>query len=171
MLQWVQDRFVEDSQAVLPLQDKGLLRAYAIFDYLRVSQGVPLFLEAYLQRFSRSAAAMHLHLPLDLEETGQIIRELIRRNSVSEAGIRLILTAGSIPDDHYPFESRLAILCEPPRQPDPQALQEGIRLYPYPYLRFMPRVKTTHYVPYMVLLPLLRAQGWHDVLWNFQGSR
>jgi branched-chain amino acid aminotransferase len=61
-------RFIPLAEATIPVNDLGLQRGYGIFDFLRITDGVPLFLEDHLDRFYQSADKMRLSIPLNRDE-------------------------------------------------------------------------------------------------------
>jgi len=95
---FLNDQFLPDDQALLHVSDLSMQRSYAIFDFFRTLNGVPLFMEDHLDRFEASAKAMHLPLSKSREEIRSIIKELIIRSSLAEAGIRLMVTGGYTTD-------------------------------------------------------------------------
>jgi len=150
--------------------DLSVLRGYGIFDYFVVRGGVPLFVEDYLQRFVRSAEAMHLPLEYDQHALHQQVLELIEANGQPEAGIRLVLTGGYAEDGYSPVQPQLYILQYPfPRKPQAY-FTEGVKLLTHPYQRALPEIKTTNYTMGIYLLPRLRAAAALEPLYYQDGK-
>ena len=90
MIAYVNHTFIDEEKAVLQVGDLALQRGYAAFDFLRTKNGVPLFIDDYLDRFFNSAAELHLRPAQTKKEVKEIIHELIKRNKLHESGIRMI---------------------------------------------------------------------------------
>jgi branched-chain amino acid aminotransferase len=60
---FINDRFVPSAEATLPIDDLSIQRGYGVFDFFRLIGQQPLFPDDHLQRFYRSAAALHLTVP------------------------------------------------------------------------------------------------------------
>ena len=113
MAAFINDRFIENDEALLHVSDLSIQRGYGIFDFFRTINGIPLFLHDHLDRFYASASAMHLPLKKTPEELSFIVHELIKKTGVSEAGIRIMLTGGNSTDSYHPAEPNLVITCNP----------------------------------------------------------
>src|SRR5687768_6261342 len=94
MLAFVNGEFIPEQKAMLGVGDLSIQRGYAIFDFFRSRNFVPLFLQDYLQRFYNSAQGLRLPVPYSQEQTTKIIHELVEKNAVANAGFRLVLTGG-----------------------------------------------------------------------------
>src|SRR5690606_10890869 len=88
------DRIIFSDEATIHPLDIGLIRGYAIFDFLRVENYQPLFLDDYLHRFISSARTCALPMDYTLEKLRDLVYILIEKNSQEEGGIRMILSGG-----------------------------------------------------------------------------
>ncbi len=162
------DRIVSSVTPVLQLQDLGLFRGYAVFDYLRTQQGKPLLLENYLQRFRYSAEALRLTLHLPDLALSEIIHILLEKNGFAESGVRLLLSGGYSPDVFTPAEPNLIIRVEPYTSAPEKAYSEGTVLVTDEYLRDWPKVKHTNYLNAIRNQPRVLAAGAVEVLYFWQ---
>ncbi len=89
-----------DSPA-LPIIDQAYLSGMGAFETIRAEAGLPLFLDAHLRRLEASAACFELTVP-DKAYVFDAIRELLRRQALRSARIRLTLS-GEIQPDGLPF--------------------------------------------------------------------
>ena len=176
-MQFAPIRFYNVNGEVLPagearmhVSDLGLLRGYGVFDYFRVLNFTPLFIEDYLARFERSASCLHLSLPVSLSSLERQIHDLIQANGVPDAGVQLLLTGGYTPDGFTPAEPNLLILERPLKAPDPGLYNNGARLITFEYRRDIPAAKTTNYAVAISLLPRQRAADAVDVLYHRDGT-
>ncbi len=154
-------------QAVVPVSDLGLLRGYAIFDYLLARQGRPMFIDDYLTRLLRSAQLLHINLPFSQEVLHQQVKELIAANDIREAGIRFLVTGGASLDGYTPSSTpTVAILAHPMPPFDPVTYERGLKLLLHRYQRDIPEVKTTNYLIGIHALPRLKAAGAAEILYH-----
>jgi branched-chain amino acid aminotransferase len=81
---------MEDSEAVIPATDEGLLRGDGVFEVIRLYAGRPFALGEHLDRLERSAAA--IELPVDRDPFEAEITALLAEFGEHEAQLRLVLT-------------------------------------------------------------------------------
>ncbi len=165
MAVFLNDQFLENKDASLNIMDLSIQRGYAAFDYLRTVNGEPLFLADHLDRFYASAEAMRLPLSKTKEELTGVINELIKMSSISQAGIRLILTGGYSPDAYNPAEPNLLITCNPQTLPSAEDVKKGVSIITFEYQRDLPQVKNINYMMAVWLQPMLREKKADDVLY------
>lgn len=167
---YVQGSYIPLADAGIPLNDLGLQRGYGVFDYLRVSDGVPLFLDDHIRRFFHSAATMRMPVTESGDELKSIVHEIIRRNGLTSSGIRILLTGGSSDDGYTISVPRIAIFGQPlAALPDTLALS-GLKLMSHAFQRQIPTVKTIDYLMAIWLQPWLKAGGGDDILYHQGGS-
>lgn len=165
----INNEFVPDAQASLLVSDLSIQRGYGIFDFFRTANNIPLFLDDHLQRFYRSAELMRLPVGKSPEELKALIDELIQRNNIPDAGIRLTLTGGYSPDAYSLAGPNLIITQHPLQLPSRQAFQQGIRLVTYSHRRQLPEVKTIDYLMPIWLQPFIDQHNADDVLYELGG--
>lgn len=149
--------------------DLGVQRGYGIFDFLRVTDHVPLFQDDHLERFFNSAKEMRLPAGKTKEELKEIIAHLIAKNNIPHAGIRLLLSGGTSPDGYEIVQPNLALVLQPITPPSDQICQQGYKLVTYPHHRQMPHVKTTDYLMAIWINPWVKEKGADDVLYQQNG--
>lgn len=154
------------ADAVLPGNDLGLQRGYAIFDFLRVAENVPLYIDDHLSRFYHSAAAMHLPVKESREDLKIAIGEMIQQNNMPSSGIKILLTGGASSDGYSIHSPNLLMVQQPMAEPPTSLVQPGYILFTYEYQRELPTVKTTNYLMAIRLQPWLREMGGNDVLYR-----
>ncbi len=154
------------SASSVPLNDLGLQRGYGIFDFLRITENVPLFWEDHLDRFYHSAAEMLLPMLQTRDQLKSIIKELIRINQLPFSGIKIVLTGGASPDGYTIGSPNLFIIQQSIAPPPAAIFLPGYKLFTYPYQRQLPEVKTTDYLMAIRLQPWLKEQGGDDILYQ-----
>lgn len=159
------DRFFENDAAMLHVSDMSVQRGYAVFDFLRTVNAVPLFLDDHLDRFFDSATAMHMRVGKTKEELTAVIHELIQRSSIADAGIRIMLTGGYSADSYHPSKPNLIITCNAVRTTTQADFDKGISVITYEYQRELPHIKSINYLMAVWLQPMLKMQRADDVLY------
>jgi branched-chain amino acid aminotransferase len=156
-------KLVPEAAASLHVSDLGLRRAYSVFEFCRVDEGVPVFLEDHLERFRRSCATLELPAPPDIEAR---ILELLRANRAELSGVSVYLTGGYSADGFTPGVPNLVIM-EAPRQPFPAAMfTEGTKVITFTHTRELANAKTTDYLTAVRLGGAMRAAGATEVIFK-----
>ena len=153
-------------EAVLHLSDIGFRRSYAAFDYLRVINSRPLFIEDHLDRFENSARILGLELQLNRDDFRAHLLELADLNVATEAGLQLFLTGGLAEDGFTPALPQLYVYFTRMPDRDPTQYQQGAKLITWQYLRDLPEAKTTNYLMAVHLGGLMREAGAVDALYH-----
>jgi branched-chain amino acid aminotransferase len=169
-VQWVVQRFVHlngtlvpEGTASLHVSDLGFRRAYSVFEFCRVDEGVPVFLEDHLERFKRSCATLELPAPPDIESR---ILELLRANRAVLSGVSVYVTGGYSEDGFTPTTPNLVII-EAPRQPFPAAFfTRGTKVITFTHTRELAYAKTTDYLTAVRLGGAMRAAGATEVIFK-----
>lgn len=160
---------VPESEASIHVSDLGLLRGYGIFDFFLVEENIPLFVEDYLQRFFRSAAMIRLQPSFSEEEVHRQILEVIARNELQNAAIRLVLTGGNSPDGITPARPNLVVMMHPYPTYPAAYYHSGAILITDEHQRYLPEVKTINYLNSILLQQKMKEAGAVDVLYHEHG--
>jgi branched-chain amino acid aminotransferase len=169
MAVYLNDRFLEDDQALLHVSDLSMQRSYAIFDFFRTVNRVPFFMEDHLDRFYASAKSMHLTVSKTREDIRHIVQELIQRSSLTEAGIRLMLTGGNSTDSYHPATPNLLITCNPVKTATEADFEKGLSVITYEHQRELPQIKSINYLMAVWLQPLLQEKQADDMIYHQKG--
>lgn len=159
------NRFIENEEALLHVSDLSMQRGYAVFDFFRTVNGIPLFMDDHLDRFYASAEAMHLPMRKNKEELSSIIHELIHKSALAEAGIRMMLTGGYSADSYHPAEPNLVITCNPVKTSTEADFEKGFSIITHEHQRELPHVKSINYLMAVWLQPLLKEKKADDLLY------
>jgi branched-chain amino acid aminotransferase len=99
--------FLSGDAARISIDDAGFLAADGVFETALLHRGGFLHLPAHLRRFEESAALMRLDSP-GPEYLDQAVRQLVQRNALEDANVRITLTRGT-------DSPTLLITVRPPR--------------------------------------------------------
>ncbi|HEX3356801.1 MAG TPA: aminotransferase class IV [Tepidisphaeraceae bacterium] len=118
---WLNGNFLDESAAMISIRDTGLLHAAGVFTTMRSANGRVFRLEQHLARLRESCEA--LFIPLQHRDATLIAttRELLAKNDLSNARLRLTVTRGMATDDplHGMRLEPTAFLTAAPFEPYP----------------------------------------------------
>lgn len=166
---FINDDFIEEKNATLHISDLAIQRGYGIFDYCRANHHTAIHLDHHLDRFAESARIMHLQLPYSKEELSTIIADLLRKNNISQSGVKLLLTGGYSPDSYEIIKPNLVIL-QHPLVLRTGVTPGGIKVITHEYVREFPGAKTINYSMGIWLQQKIKQHHAVDVLYHQQGE-
>lgn len=109
---WIDGTVRDAASAAVPVLDHGLLYGDGVFEGIRITGGRIFRLQRHLERLSRSARAIGLDLPLDIDAVGAVVCETAAAYDADEAYVRLLVTRGSGPLSLDPTScSQPRLLC------------------------------------------------------------
>ncbi len=157
------------AEASLGVSDLAIQRGYGIFDFFKVLDGRPIFLDDHLDRFYNSASYMRLAIPQDRAALKTILQELIQRNGLRNAGTKIVLTGGYSKDGYTMTAPNLVITQDALQMPTEAGFQKGLRLISHVHQRQLPEIKTIDYLMAVWIQPLIKEQQADDVLYHRHG--
>lgn len=163
---YLNSEIVAFSDALIPVSDLSIQRAYAVFDYFKVLNKQCYHIDDHLARFKNSAELSYLKLPLSFEEIKRICNTLIDMSDLKKPALKLILTASTAES----AKDNLIILSEELPTYTSKLYSKGIRLFTEAYQREMPSVKSTNYMNFFRLKRKLQLQANQDILYYNRSS-
>ena len=94
MLIYIDGEFLPKAEAKVSVFDHGLLYGDGVFEGIRSYNGRVFKLDEHLERLYDSAKSIMLQIPISIETMRETVLETLRRNHLTEAYIRLIITRG-----------------------------------------------------------------------------
>jgi aminodeoxychorismate lyase len=95
MVVFLNGSFMPEADAVVPVNDRGFLLGDGLFETTRVAHGRPFRLAQHLERLSRGADFFKIKLPFAPREIQKFAAELIEKNGLADAVLRVTLTRGA----------------------------------------------------------------------------
>ncbi|MEJ8841776.1 aminotransferase class IV [Lacibacter sp. H375] len=169
MWAFINNKFVKAEEAVLSVSDLSVQRGYGVFDFFRTEEHVPLFIDDHLDRLRHSASVLRLQLPYNNDELKNIVRELIRKNSLSSSGIRITVTGGNAIDTYTPTTPNIIITQSTLTMDAAFDASKGLHLITEEYVRELPTVKSINYLMGVYLQQKVKDAGAGDVLYVKNG--
>jgi branched-chain amino acid aminotransferase len=165
---FLNDQFVAAEKAVLHVSDLAIQRGYGIFDFFRVRNNVLLYVEDHLDRFLESAAIMHLESPYSKEQLLAILKDLLKKNNIPNAGIKMILTGGYSPDAYLPVKPNF-IIQQSPLEFQDSLIPKSVSIITHEFGRDIPLSKTINYSMGIWLHKKITESKADDVLYHQNG--
>ena len=158
---YVDGEFLPENEAVISINDIGLLRGYGIFDFLRTYNRRPFYLDEHVARLANSARLIDLELPCSQSEIVDITMQTLERNAdLDEANIRLVVTGGVSEDSITPSnQTRLFVLVTGLHKCPAEWYRDGAAIITTNDERYIPTAKSTNYIPGILALSRARQQG------------
>jgi len=97
---YVNGRYVAHGDATVHIEDRGLQFADSIYEVCSVIGGRLMDEQGHLDRLERSVGALGINMPMERGALQVVMREMIRRNRLSNALLYLQVTRGTHKRDH-----------------------------------------------------------------------
>jgi aminodeoxychorismate lyase len=88
-------RFVPETEAVIPVNDRGFMYGDGLFETVRILNCRPFRLAQHLERMTRGADFLKIKPPFAPRELQRFVEQLIEQNEMPEAVLRVTLTRGA----------------------------------------------------------------------------
>lgn len=175
---YMNDRLVDQSEAMVSVFDHGLLYGDGVFEGIRLYDGCVFKLDEHLERLEYSAKAIMLNLPWSRQELSDAVCETCRANGLKSGYIRLVVTRGvgslglSI---HNCTTPQLIIIADKIQLYPPELYEKGLEIITVPTRRINaaalpPTVKSLNYLNNILAKTEAQALGYHEaIMLNDQG--
>ena len=163
-------QLLPEEEIKLGTNDLGISRGYAIFDFFRVNQNVPVFIEDHLQRLENSAREIRLPFPWKIVEIRDMVEQLISKNNQPQSGIKILITGGYSPDGFTSTVPNIVITQHIIKRPPKIAYTNGVKLISREHLRDSFEAKTTNYLMAQVFQQDLKSENAFEVLYKHNGK-
>ena len=144
---YVNGSFVPPTQAMLPLNDLGIVRGYGVCDLLRTYGKTPFRLRDHIHRLESSASQIGLGLPWSTEELEDVVLQTYARNDIPDASIRIVVTGGPSTNFMTPQGKPSLMVMVHPVAPYPASYySQGSKAVSTLIERTMATVKSLNYI-------------------------
>ncbi len=179
---YLNNRFVQDEEALISVFDHGFLYGDGVFETMR-SYGPRLFMHGqHLARLFRSAEAIGLTIPIPLENWAEILYEAMARNGVGtsqqDAYLRITVSRGAGDIGLDPVLCRtptVVVMTKPLITPTPHLYETGVRVITASTKRNLPdalspQIKATNFLNNIqAKREALAVNAFDGILLNWQG--
>jgi branched-chain amino acid aminotransferase len=166
MIFYLNGKFLDERKAKISIYDLGLLRGYAVFDFLRTYNQKPFYLDDHLKRLLNSAKLIGLKHNYNLRFLRKITLQTLNKNIQKglEYNIRIILTGGNSEDFITPSKPNLIVMITPLKKLDEKLYQKGGKLITKISERILPQAKTIIYTSAVKFMQEAKKKGAVEVL-------
>ena len=159
----VDRKVVLASEAVLPVQDAELQYGFGVYESLRVIKGGVVYEHDHLDRLMFSANGVGLEHSYTVEELHDLLAQLLRADSITEATVRILLMGGK--------GGRLFMTASPMLSYPATHYTAGIATTSYHGERFLPQYKTCSlFMNYLALREARQAGAFEALLVDSNGA-
>lgn len=157
---------IPENDARMPVADLGVRRGFGIFDFFRVFDGIPMYLDRHLDRFMKGSSDVGLDHEFRKNELRDQVYALIRANTPYQGlqGVRILLTGGV--SSWVPENPNLVITLEPLSGYDPSMYQNGVTAITHSFKRELSHIKTISYMTAIMLAAEMKKHKAVDVLYH-----
>ena len=159
-----------DSEYRISVRDLVVLRGYGLFDFFKVLDFTPIFLDDHIARLKKSCKGMNIDFKYTDQEVADMVYKVIELDGRADMAIRFIVTPGAGKDSASPGETQVFCLSESIKLPDAEALLKGVSLRTYEHKRYLYEYKSVNYISLLANKPLLEEAGADDFLYVYDGE-
>lgn len=94
MFVFLNGKIIPEAEAFVPVNDRGFLLGDGLFETMRVVKGRPFRMAQHLERMTRGAEFVRIKLPYTAKEIQKYSAELIERNQMPDAILRVTISRG-----------------------------------------------------------------------------
>jgi len=126
-LAYVNGTFLPIEKAMVPVEDRGYQFGDAVYEYIASYNGRLFFLEAHLERLSRSLNALSFPA-ISIEKIRETVNELFQKAALPRAGIYIQISRGVAPRNHAfpePAGPQIVMTVRKVHEVDPEVRQKG----------------------------------------------
>ncbi|WP_172597587.1 D-amino acid aminotransferase [Sulfuriflexus mobilis] len=162
---YLNGEYLPADEARVSVLDRGFVFADGVYEVIPAYGGRLLRLEQHLQRLDNSLAGIRLANPLDRLQWGQVLEEIVKRNSENNGDLSIYLqvTRGAAKRDHvFPDEVKQTVfVMATPMSPVPdEQLENGIAAISHDDIRWRYcHIKSIALLPNTLMRQVAREAG------------
>lgn len=168
---YVNGKVVDINKPAVALDDLGFLRAYGVFDFLKVYNGKPFHFDDHFQHLVNSARVLDIKMPYSKESVLNAVKGLIKKNKVDNGSVRLVLTGGRSDNGIAVSEKpTFCVLVEDIYEEPEKVFRDGGKLIKKDYSRTLPSSKNLSYTTAVKWQKDKKKAGATEILYVHDGK-
>lgn len=170
MIHSINGKLVKENQLLISGKDLGLLRGFAVFDFLVTYENIPFMLDFHIDRLLRSAQLINLDHPWNTQQIKKYTLEVLAANDPSfDKTIKIVISGGES-SDGFTVENKpqLLIIIDRWIRLSKEVYQKGVKIITSFHKRYLPGAKTNNYIEAIRLSGRIRKEGAFEVLYYDQ---
>ena len=136
---YVNGRYLPHGEAVVHVEDRGYQFADGVYEVVLIHHGSMVDEEPHLARLDRSLSELRIKSPMRRAPMRQVMREMMRRNRISNGLIYIQVTRGVARRDHpFPKGAKSALVMTAKRlaSPNRAKAEDGVAVITIPDIRW-----------------------------------
>ncbi|MBI2990102.1 MAG: aminotransferase class IV family protein [Candidatus Magasanikbacteria bacterium] len=146
-------------KAFINLDDIEFSYGFGVYENIRLRNDKLYFPDKHAERLIDSAKIIKLKHGFTKKNVEQWIKDLIKKNKIPTANIKILLIGDKDPD-----KARLYIILLAPSYPDKKIYKQGVAVSSRVYERFLPQAKTLNMLPSYLFFREAREKKAYDML-------
>ncbi len=148
----------------IPIDNLAVNRGYGAFDFFGIHNGKPFYADRHIDRFFNTVSLLKLKIAYSKNDIAETVQKLIDINQIK--GLYMKMFALPTELDHKP-DSLSSVYIVPVDAPlyEKELYQKGASLITKAYTRFLPRAKSTNYLPMVYWYDEMEKKGAVDTLY------
>jgi branched-chain amino acid aminotransferase len=172
---FLNNKLVDADKATVSITDGGLLYGAGLFETMRCFGGVVFRLEDHLGRLFTSCQALSIETGYDHKYITEAVYKVLEANKLSDARLRLTLTAGSMSHEQEKPQATLLITAAEFQPYPAEYYKNGVMVALCGYRQNIADPlcghKTTNYFSRMIALDQARQKRTAEALWFTTDNR
>ncbi len=169
---YLNGKIIPEKEAKISINDVGLLRSYAVFEFIKTVNGKPFLFEEHYNRLINSAKSLCLKVPLTQTELEKQIEKLRRKNNFEETTVKFVLTGGESEDGitcDFETPNFFILMRKFPEIPE-KLYTKGVKLITHDHKRENSSSKTTSYLTRLKLQKEKDRRSAFEILYVHDGK-
>jgi len=165
---YVNGRYVAHTDAAVHVEDRGYQFGDAVYEVCEITRGFIIDLTGHLDRLGRSLSELSIDWPIGRAALIVVMREVIRRNRVTDGLVYLQVTRGVAGRDHFfPASDTKPSLVITAKKIDPRSYarkaETGLKIITVPENRWdRVDIKSVGLLPNVLAKQQAKLSGAHD---------
>lgn len=164
---YVNGRYLRHAEASVHIEDRGYQFADGIYEVCGVRGGKLMDERLHLERLQRSLRELRMDMPVSLSALKIILREVVRRNRISNGMVYFQVTRGVAPRDHpFPADAQASLVVTAKRLNEARvaaSVAKGVEVMTMPDQRWARRdVKSVALLPNILAKQTAREAGAYE---------
>lgn len=164
---YVNGRYLRHAEASVHIEDRGYQFADGIYEVCGVRGGKLMDEKLHLERLQRSLHELRMDMPVSLSALKIILREVVRRNRISNGMVYFQVTRGVAPRDHpFPADAQASLVVTAKRLNEARvaaSVAKGVEVMTMPDQRWARRdIKSVALLPNILAKQTAREAGAYE---------
>ncbi len=164
---YVNGRYLRHAEASVHIEDRGYQFADGIYEVCGVRGGKLMDERFHLERLQRSLRELRMDMPVSLSALKIILRDVVRRNRISNGMVYFQVTRGVAPRDHpFPADAQASLVVTAKRLNEARvaaSVAKGVDVVTMPDQRWARRdIKSVALLPNILAKQTAREAGAYE---------